>query len=566
MEGGLDTTTRGRRDERVRTDAFAFRLIAAAIVVALSPLVDEVGGDERILFAWATALGWMPAAGVIEAFRRRRPGLAADLLNLGLDFGFLFFMLAVFDVVVVFLLAAQLLVVGYYTYLGGPSLGIGAAALALVSVVGAREVTEPRLEPVVVALYPIVVVGMVLLMRRLATHHIEAAADIARLHDKAAAIATGVAEAVVVTSPRGRIREWNAAAETSLRCPSDAAIGQGCAEVLGLRRELEELECSEGCALLRAQLAEGGFDGGIKVWREDGSRDQRQALLAHAAPLTDDDGRVVEVVHSFRDVSKLVEADEAKTVFLATATHELKTPLTVIMGFSELLSRRPDLPDGEREQALQSIQDRARQLSDIVDRVLLSSRIEAGRVDLDTGPIAVEELIEERARAILSVVGRSPDLRVATDLPLAIADEDALATVIDHLLDNAVKYSEPDTVVTVEAGADDRSVYVAVTDHGIGMAADEVARCTERFWQAESGDVRRFGGTGIGLYVVKSLVDAMRGDLEVASTPGVGTTFAVWLARADAQTSGSGEGVGDREPSIIREFMRQAGVSGGGQA
>lgn len=533
MDGELATTARGRRDERVRTAAFAFRLTAAAIVVALSLLVDEIGGDDRVLFVWVTALGWLPAVGLIEAFRRRRPGLATDLLDLGLDFGFLFFTLAVFDVVVMFVLAAQILVVGYYTYLGGPSLGIAAAVLALLSAFGAREAAEPAVEPIVVALHPIVVVGMVLLMRRLTIHHVEAAADIARLHDKAVAIATGVAEAVVTTSPRGRVREWNAAAETSLRCPSDAAVGKGCAEVLGLRRELEELDCSEGCALLRAQLGEGGDDGGIKVWRQDGTRAQRQALLAHAAPLTDDDGRVVEVVHSFRDVSKLVEADEAKTVFLATATHELKTPLTVIMGFSELLSRRPDLPEGEREQALQSIQDRARQLSDIVDRVLLSSRIEAGRVDLETGPVAIEGLVEERARETLSVVGRSPDLRIADDLPLAVADEDALATVIDHLLDNAVKYSASDSVVTVEAVADDRTVHVAVTDRGIGMTADEVSHCTERFWQAEAGDVRRFGGTGIGLYVVKSLVDAMRGDIEVVSEPGEGTTFTVRLTRAD---------------------------------
>lgn len=537
MDEGLDTTERGRRDERVRTAAFAFRIAAAATVVAASPLVDEIGGDDRTLFAWATALVWLPAAGGAEALRRRRPGLTADVLSLGLDFGFLFFTLSVFDVVVLFVLAAQLLVVGYYTYLGGPILGIGAAALALLSVVGAREVADPTIEPIVVALHPIVVVGMVLLMRRLAMHQVEAAADIARLHNKAAAIATGVAEAVVITSPRGRVREWNAAAETSLRCPSGAAVGKSCAEVLGLRRELEELDCAEGCALLRAQLADGGVDGGIKVWRQEGAGGQRQALLAQAAPLMDDDGRVVEVVHSFRDVSKLVEADEAKTVFLATATHELKTPLTVIMGFSELLARRPDLPDHERGQALQSIQDRARQLSDIVDRVLLSSRIEAGRVDVETGPIAIEELVEERARETLSVVGRSPDLQIAEDLPLAMTDEDALATVIDHLLDNAVKYSEPDTVVTVEAGADDRTVYVAVTDRGIGMDADELAHCMDRFWQAESGDVRRFGGTGIGLYVVKSLVDAMHGDIEVASTPGEGSTVTVRLARADGEPS-----------------------------
>jgi signal transduction histidine kinase len=102
-------------------------------------------------------------------------------------------------------------------------------------------------------------------------------------------------------------------------------------------------------------------------------------------------------------------------------------------------------------------------------------------------------------------------------------------------------------------------VSISVSDHGIGMDAEQAEHCFDRFWQAESTDVRRFGGTGIGLYIVQSLVDAMDGTITVDSEPGEGTTFAVHLRREGAvpeQAPMAGAG----EPTSIREFMRQIGV------
>ena len=131
--------------------------------------------------------------------------------------------------------------------------------------------------------------------------------------------------------------------------------------------------------------------------------------------------------------------------------------------------------------------------------------------------------------------------------------------MVDHLLDNAIKYSPGGQPVEVEIHAAGDDVLLTVTDAGVGMDAEQAARCFDKFWQAESTDVRRFGGTGIGLYIVRSLVEAMHGDIAVSSALGAGTTFTVRLRRAFAEAPDRGA-TPDKEPSVIREFMRQIGV------
>jgi signal transduction histidine kinase len=391
-----------------------------------------------------------------------------------------------------------------------------------------------------------------------------------RLNDKSDAILTGVAEAVMVTSPTGRIAQWNRAAERAFACPHADAVGSVCADVLALRLDVRELDCSTGCAVLTLQQAAPAVDGvveadDVEVWRM-GPTGQRQPLLASALPVVDSDGTIVEVVHSFRDITRLKQGDEAKTLFLATASHELKTPLTVIRGFSQmLLAPDSSMNDQERLIALRAIDARATQLSGIVDRLLLSSRIEAGHIDLAPEPFDVVPLVYDLVDGMRAATARDVDVEVADDLPDLLVDPAAFATIVDHLLDNAVKYSPDGGAISVAVDVvDDHDAEVLVTDHGLGMTHEQVAHCFDRFWQAELADVRRFGGAGIGLYIVRSLVEAMDGRVAITSAPGEGSTFRVVLPRADRvrpdepETVAAEPGLGER--SIIREYMRQLGV------
>jgi signal transduction histidine kinase len=298
---------------------------------------------------------------------------------------------------------------------------------------------------------------------------------------------------------------------------------------------------------------------GQEVWRDDGTG-RRQPLLANADPVLDASGVAVEVVHSMRDISRLKQAEEAKTMFLATASHELKTPLTVIRGFAETLLRQKQSGGEIAEDALQAIHRRAIELTKIVDRLLLSSRIEAGRIRLDLRAVDVAPILAERTAAFGAATARPVACLVEPDLPAVLGEEDAIVTVLDHLLDNAAKYSSADVPILVRTGTADARVWFEVEDSGIGMDNEAASRCFDKFWQAESNDVRRYGGTGIGLYIVRSLVEGIGGSVSVRSVPGRGSTFRVELVEAVFVPTLPPAAGDEGEATSIREFMRQIGV------
>jgi signal transduction histidine kinase len=165
------------------------------------------------------------------------------------------------------------------------------------------------------------------------------------------------------------------------------------------------------------------------------------------------------------------------------------------------------------------------------------------------------------------VSGRSIVCDCPADLPPAVADPDALATVLDHVLDNAVKYSPDGGLIAVALSADSSGVQIEVSDSGIGMNEEGAAHCFDRFWQAESSDVRRFGGTGVGLYIVRSLVEGMGGEVGVRAMPGTGTTITTRLRRASphdlANTGTRSAESANTNRTVVQEFMHQIGVSKG---
>jgi len=397
------------------------------------------------------------------------------------------------------------------------------------------------------AVFALSIVGLTLIVGRIARNHRVAAVTSRHFRQKAETILNRVAEGIVVTDGKGIVLETNPAGERLMGAEGPFVVGMPCIRALGLHEGERLLDCRNGCPLVHDEPGSGR-----EVWREiaDG---RRQPLLASAFAVTDEQGGV-EIVHSLRDITKLKEADEAKTLFLATASHELKTPVTVINGFAETILAYPDMPRERREQAVEAIRRRATELSAIVDRLLLSSKIESGRVHVDVHPVDVRALVMERSSAFQDASGRHVVRLVADEVLVAMADPLALQTVIDHLLDNAVKYSDGGPVV-IRGRKGAGTVEVAVSDIGIGMDEEQARRCFEKFWQAESTDVRRFGGTGIGLYIVSSLVEAMGGRMSVETAVGRGSTFTVTLPQVAAPDVGT---VPDQ--SGIKDFMRQVGA------
>jgi PAS domain S-box-containing protein len=533
------------------------RVLVATLAVIVGSLLPS-GNPRRDAFLYVLGVFWVPWSGWLALDADRHPprftrlaGAAGDMVVL----------LALGTLIEGWLVGVGMgcgIVVLVAAYSGSVLEGVGLSATAVAIFTLASYTTPPEdvPRPILLVLYSGVLVLLLVVLARGSSERRRVSAQSERLLGRSAAVLERVADGVIVTDAKGNLLEANPAARRIMAGADTKASARHCDALLGLQLGERALDCSRGCALLRLE-GKGDADEGKEVWRmaPDG---RRQPLLANVCAITNDKGEVEEVVHSLRDITTLKQADEAKTLFLATASHELKTPLTVIRGFGELLLDFPDLNE-QASRAAEAIVRRSEELSTIVDGILLSSRIEAGRLDLDVSDLQLAPILRERGESLMEATGRTIDVVVPEDLPEAEADPAAVTTVVDHLLDNAVKYSPAGGRVTLRAEADDGHVRVHVSDTGIGMASEQAARCFDKFWQAESTDQRRFRGTGIGLYIVRSLVEGMGGTIEVESVQGRGTTFTVSLQRPGEDLAASVSLLAG-EDSIVREFMRQLGL------
>jgi signal transduction histidine kinase len=272
-----------------------------------------------------------------------------------------------------------------------------------------------------------------------------------------------------------------------------------------------------------------------------------------------------EIVRRSRELQelnrKLQAAAQATNEFLSRMSHELRTPLAAIMGFSELLTLA-DLDERQKEWAAMSLKA-GKHLLRLVDEVLDISRIEAGQLSLSVEPVALRPLLDE-AIELMGPLASGRDVNVhASEIPsgtgYVLADNQRLKQVMINLISNAIKYNREggDVDVSVEPLEPNR-VRLGVRDTGNGMDEQALAKLFTPFERLNAGaDVQ---GTGLGLALSRSLVEAMGGTIEVASTPGEGSTFSVELARGEpaavsAAPDQAGEVVAERSYNGERSLL-----------
>lgn len=262
-----------------------------------------------------------------------------------------------------------------------------------------------------------------------------------------------------------------------------------------------------------------------------------QARILRRALRIADVGSGEQVVY-FRDVTRETEVDRMKSEFLSTAAHELRTPLSSIFGFSELMLNWP-FEDGRRVQMLGTIHRQAGILVKLINELLDLARIEArAGKDFSYRAQPLAPVLESAVSGLL--IGndaRRVELRIPEDLPLVRIDETKLAQSLTNVLSNAYKYSPAGGAIelsVVTTGADrDARVGVRVRDHGIGMTREQLQRVFERFYRADpSGNIP---GTGLGMCLVKEIIELHGGSVDVASEFGAGTTVTLWLPVAGAE-------------------------------
>ncbi len=248
--------------------------------------------------------------------------------------------------------------------------------------------------------------------------------------------------------------------------------------------------------------------------------------------LQDDAGQIQGTVQYYRDVTREAEVDRMKSEFLSTAAHELRTPMASILGFAELLVTR-DYPPEKQRHFIEVIHRQSGQLVGLLNELLDLARIEArAGKDFRIAAHALTPLIEQvLAKFYMPGDERSVTMQPAKRLPPVLVDPDKLELALINVLSNAYKYSRGEGCITLTVDrrqvASGRQLGITVRDQGIGMTPAQVARIFERFYRAdESG---KFAGTGLGMSLVKEIIDIFQGAVEIHSTPGQGTEVTLWL-------------------------------------
>jgi two-component system phosphate regulon sensor histidine kinase PhoR len=240
-----------------------------------------------------------------------------------------------------------------------------------------------------------------------------------------------------------------------------------------------------------------------------------------------------QIVLMLYDITEVYMIEQMQDDFVSNASHELKTPITAIAGFTEtLLDGAKDDP-ATLTQFLQIISDESQRLIDLIQDVLSLSRIRAqSTTNLSVQTVKLKPLIDQEKTLMQQTIDHQ-HLTVVTDIDPAIqvtADVQKLSQVMKNLLSNAIKYNRPNGRVTISATADLEHWYLRVRDNGVGISADDQQRIFERFYRASpSRSQQVVSGTGLGLAIVKELVTAMQGQIAVTSQRGVGTTMIVTL-------------------------------------
>lgn len=256
-------------------------------------------------------------------------------------------------------------------------------------------------------------------------------------------------------------------------------------------------------------------------------------LDLYGAPVTGKHETWLGIVIVAHDISELKRLEQVRKDFVANVSHELKTPVTSIKGFTETLLDGAYKDTNSLLSFLEIIQTESNRLEMLIKDLLDLSRVEKADFQVNAKPTDMKEVIE-RAEELIQQRLKEKSIRLETEIRPVIVqgDPDRLIQVMTNLLVNAITYSTSDTTIRIELFKQGNEAVIHVKDEGIGIEPSEIHRLFERFYRVDRARSRNSGGTGLGLSIVKHLLEAHQGRVEVESTVGIGTTFTIYLPLA----------------------------------
>jgi PAS domain S-box-containing protein len=341
------------------------------------------------------------------------------------------------------------------------------------------------------------------------------------------AIIENSGDGVMILDPDRTIQAWNRALVGMTGVPAEEAIGRHCYEVLNLHNRQGVSVCHTACPLVKPP-GDGRLYAEGDTLRADGIK---VSLADNYSPQYDEEGNLSSVIASVRDVSRLREAEELKNTLLSIISHELKTPVSIIKGYAGTLVRQDAHWDNETlTEGLSIIEEEADKLNELINNLLDASRLQAGGLKLQFTYLDLPSMAEQVVEKFRPQTQRHT---LSTDFPSNFppvrGDYERIREVLSNLIGNAIKYSPNGGQIRVGGAVEQDEVRVWVSDEGIGIPATEQERIFDRFTRVDSSLTRQMPGAGLGLFLVKSVVEAHGGRVWVDSRPGQGSTFSFTL-------------------------------------
>jgi PAS domain S-box-containing protein len=351
--------------------------------------------------------------------------------------------------------------------------------------------------------------------------------DIKVDREKLNGILSSVPDGVVLTDNSLNVLHMNATAEKILGTSLEKVLGQSISQVshkVDFRKKVAQ----------RLNITHGRPSFDLELSREHSSNSD--IYQVRVSQMVADEAESAGVILLLRDVTREREVERMKSAFLGMATHELNTPLTTIIGYSELLTSpetADNFSDEQKKDCLLLIHDKALSLGGLVDDLLDVSRVESGR------PLSLDYQKFDFYGMIREVIGLYDGEDILHEFVFTlmeepsqiIADRLRLKQVVDHLVSNAVKYSPAGGRVSVELKLNDDQYELNVEDQGIGMDEGQLVHVFDRFYRADSSDTA-VQGVGLGMSIVRNIVLAHQGDIQIESRLGKGTRVMVSLPKA----------------------------------
>ena len=364
----------------------------------------------------------------------------------------------------------------------------------------------------------------------LGLQHIEAREESERQAAELHATINAISDGLIIVGRQGEITHLNQAAEHILGVvPAWAELPPD------ERLKVVTVEAPSGAPLPlgefprdRALHGEQVLFYRLAIRRPDGQRCQ---LLVSAGPIRNERGDILGAVINFADITPIIELQEQRDDILRAVSHDLRNPLAGIQGHAQLLQRllQQGAPPEPMRQNVESILTGARQMNTMIADLVDSARSESGQLELHRRSIDLPAFVQRLKQELAPAMDTARiQIEAPVGLPPVSADPGRLERILTNLWSNALKYSDPDTPVTVSFRQQDNEVITAVSDQGRGIAPEDIPRLFQRYFRTDTGRAQR-EGLGLGLYITRTLVEAHGGRIWVESEVGKGSTFSFSL-------------------------------------